>query len=195
MSVSVIMDRILPADWCGRQSPLVDWPLMGGDFGSEGKIEICRPDTGITPARPAVLLTENGLWSVDPDFFPALSKFGRFSSGVQHQKPYSQQEKRQQGASKRSIRKRQTDMPRGHRSGAVCGKRRRHVGKRNHALILLTDNTGALKYLLDRYPKIRRGVVQAVAIRAVLGEAVSVSLVGLRYPLGTRDRRHDVINR
>lgn len=76
MSVSVIMDRILPTDWCGRQSPLVDWPLMGGDFGSEGKIEICRPDTGITPARPAVLLTENGLWSVDPDFSPHFRSLG-----------------------------------------------------------------------------------------------------------------------
>lgn len=188
------MDRILPSDWCGRQSPLVDWPLMGGDFGSAGKSENCRACPVLHLHDLRFCWQKTGCGRQIP-IFPALSKFGRFSSGVQHQKPYSQQEKRQQGASKRSIRKRQTDMPRGHRSGAACGKRRRHVDKRNHALILLTDNTGALKYLLDCNPKIRRGIVQAVAIRAVLGEAVSVSLVGLRYPLGTRDRRHDVINR
>ena len=168
---------------------------MGGDFGSAGKIRELPSMPQYYTFTTCGFVGRKRVVVGRFRFFPALSKFGRFSSGVQHQKPYSQQEKRQQGASKRSIRKRQTDMPRGHRSGAVCGKRRRHVDKRNRALILLTDNTGALKYFLDRYPKIRRGIVQAVAIRAVLGEAVSVSLVGLRYPLGTRDRRHDVINR
>ena len=45
-----------------------------------GKAEICRPDPGFTPPRPAVLLPKIGLCSEVIDFSPHFRKLGILSA-------------------------------------------------------------------------------------------------------------------